>query len=152
MASKKRATSVEKALRNIRLATGPIDRKKRTRSVGGTLKKALLHEEPMAWWVFEYELAEHVKDFVRDRREDDIEYLLAVTENRRDVAMLFVDDDDFVLVNEAARTRLQELWPLAYGTTIKKLIPQMVERLESGHIFVLGIKVVDDPRVQSNAR
>jgi hypothetical protein len=128
-------------------------RKKRTRkSIAKALKSALLADRPMARALFENELEECIEGLVKRKRGDGGDYLFAVTENGRDVAMLLIDKGDAVRVNEEARMRLQELWSLAYRTNMNRFIPHMVEGRKAGHIFVLGFKAVDDPRMQSSAR
>jgi hypothetical protein len=121
-------------------------RDRRRGSVAKTLKTALLEEGPMARALFEYELEEHIDYFVQSKRDEGDEYLLAVTENRGHVAMLLIDKDDAVLVNEEARNRLQELWPVGYRNNMKLFIPQMVGDFEDGQVFVAGVNTVRRPQ------
>ena len=48
-------------------------------------------------------------------------------------------------VNEAARAKLQALWPQpAYTINLKRLIPVMADELANNIIAVNGVKVVAD--------
>ena len=55
------------------------------------LKKALLEDGPMAQALFEYELEEHVEEYLQSKRTDGDKYFFAVTEDTNDVAMLLID-------------------------------------------------------------
>jgi hypothetical protein len=69
-------------------------------------------------------------------------WLFFVTEHTNHVAMLLIDENDQVHVNEAARTVLKQLWAGAYESNIKKLIPDIAEQLEAGYLFAAGVKEI----------
>lgn len=106
------------------------------------LVKALLHDGEMAYALFEYELEEHVDEFLKSKKEDKDDYLFAVTEHTNDVAMLFIDKKNKVHINEKARAMLKKYWKASvYENNLKILIPQMVEQLSRGYLFVTGVKL-----------
>jgi hypothetical protein len=105
------------------------------------LKKALLNDGSFAWELFEYELEEHIGDYLLSKRTDGDKYFFAVTEHTNDVAMLLIDEGDNVHINEDARTLLKKLWGGAYRKNLEVLIPQMAEELDEGYLFSAGVKV-----------
>ena len=112
------------------------------KTIEKNLIKALLHDGPMEYALFEYELEEHIDEYLISKQEDGDDYFFAVTEHTNDVAMLLIDSNDSVHVNEEARALLKVLWPKsAYKHNIKILIPQMVNELNQGFLFVTGVKV-----------
>ena len=106
------------------------------------LVKALLHDGEMAYALFQYELEEHVDEYLKSKKEDKDDYFFAVTEHTNDVAMLLIDKKNKVHVNEKARAMLKKYWKgPVYAYNLKILIPQMVEQLSSGYLFVTGVKL-----------
>ncbi len=106
------------------------------------LVKALLHDGEMAYALFEYELEEHVDEYLKSKKKDKDDYFFAVTEHTNDVAMLLIDKKNKVHVNEKARAMLKKYWKgSVYENNLKILIPQMVEQLSSGYLFVTGVKL-----------
>lgn len=107
------------------------------RTIERNLIKALLNDGAMAFALFEYELEEHIDEYLKSKQEDDDDYFFAVTEHTNDVAMLLIDNDDNIHVNEEARALLKILWPKsAYKYNMQVLIPQMVDELRRGFLFV----------------
>jgi hypothetical protein len=117
------------------------------RTIARNLIKALLNDGAMAFALFEYELEEHIDEYLKSKQEDDDDYFFAVTEHTNDVAMLLIDKDDNIHVNEEARALLKKLWPKsAYKYNMQVLIPQMVDELSKGFLFVSGVKIQKDDK------
>jgi hypothetical protein len=108
------------------------------------LKKALLNDGALARKLFEYELEEHIGDYLLSKWADGDKYFFAVTERANDVAMLLIDEHDDIHINEDARTLLKELWRGAYRKNMEVLIPQIAEQLDEGYLFSAGVKVSGD--------
>ena len=108
------------------------------------LKKALLKNGPMVRALFEFELEEHIDEYMQSKRDDGDEYFFAVTEHTDHVAMLLIDDQDNLHINEAAHAVLQEFWGDVYWENMKLLIPGMAEELDRGFLWITGVKVVDE--------
>jgi hypothetical protein len=106
------------------------------------LEQALLHEGEMQHELYEYELAEMLDDLKSSMAQDKDEFIFAVTENRVNVAMVLIEKSGQVHINEQARERLKALWPAAYESNMKKLIPAFAEMLGAGEIPVNGVKTV----------
>lgn len=64
-----------------------------------------------------------------------------MTENWGHVAMLLVEKSGEVYINEEARERLKTLWPAAYETNMKNLIPAFAQELYEGELPLNGVKV-----------
>lgn len=113
-----------------------------TRTIEKNLVKALLVDGTMSDGLFEYELEEHIDEFLKSKHEDHDDYFFALTRRANEVAMLLIDEDDNIHANEKARALLKLLWPkTAYRHNMQILLPQMVEELNEGHIFITGVKV-----------
>jgi hypothetical protein len=113
----------------------------RIKTIEKNLTKALLNSGKFEKKLFDYELAEHVDEYLLSKKEDKDEYFFAVTEHSNDVAMLLIDKNDIVHINEAGREQLQRLWRDAYSGNLKKLIPDMAKELDAGFLYSAGVKV-----------
>ena len=105
------------------------------------LVRALLDDGTMSRSLFEEELQDQIDEFLRSKQEDQDDYFFAITERDNQVAMLLIDGDDIVHVNEEARTMLKTFWQKSvYEDNMLILIPQMVDELNEGYYFVTGVK------------
>ena len=112
----------------------------RKKIIAKNLEKALLEEGAFAKALFEYELEEHIEEYVQSKHADGDKYFSAITENANDVAMLLIDENDNVRINQEARTLLKKLWRDAYKKNLQRLIPDMARELDSGFLYVAGVK------------
>ena len=109
------------------------------------LIRALLDDGTMSESLFEEELKDQIDEFLKSKQEDQDDYFFAITENNKQVAMLLIDRDDKVHVNEEARAVLKSFWQNSvYEDNILMLLPQMVDELNEGYYFVTGVKVQRD--------
>ena len=112
------------------------------KTIEKNLIKALLNDGAMTYALFEHELEEHIKEFMKSKKKDKDDYFFAVTEHTNDVAMLLIDGANKVYVNEEARARLKTFWKgFVYEHNLKILIPQMADELSKGFFFVTGVKM-----------
>ena len=109
------------------------------------LVRALLDNGVMSKALFEEELQDQLDEFMKSKKEDGDDLFFVVTERDNHVAMLLIDGDDNVHVNEEARAVLKAHWQKSvYEETMLELIPQMVDELDAGYYFVTGLQVQDD--------
>lgn len=106
------------------------------------LEQALLHGGEMQHGLYQYELEELLGELKSSMAKDKDDYIFAVTENGGDVAMVLIEKSGQVHINEQARERLKALWPAAYESNMKSLIPAFAEQLNEGEIPVNGVKTV----------
>ena len=92
--------------------------------------------------LYEFELEEHIDYWYEGLKADRDEFVFAVTENKGHVAMVLITEEKTVYVNEEAREKLSELWPIAYQPNMKRLIPVMARELANEIIAVNGVKTV----------
>jgi hypothetical protein len=105
------------------------------------LVRALLDDGAMSKSLFEEELQDQMDEFLKSRQEDGDDFFFAITERDNQVAMLLIDRDDKVHVNEEARAVLKTYWQKSvYEHNLLILIPQMVDELSEGYYFVTGVK------------
>ncbi len=109
------------------------------------LRKALLQDGKMEQALYEFELEEHLEYWYQGLQDDRDEFVFAVTERSGDVAMVLITEEKTIYVNEEARAKLSELWPRAYRSNMKRLIPMMAEELANDIIAVNGVKTVSQP-------
>ena len=81
--------------------------KKRIKS---NLENALIHDGKMVLRLYEHELKELISELKDSLNKDNDEYLFAVTENNNDVAMILIDKQEKIYINEDARNKLKTLW------------------------------------------
>ena len=112
------------------------------KTIAANLKRVLLDDTPFALALFEYELREHIEEYLESKHTDGDRYFFAVTEHTNDVAMLLIDEHDTIHINEDARTVLRALWGNAYTTNMQRLIPKMAEDLQAGYLAASGVKVI----------
>jgi len=98
----------------------------------------------MAQALFKYELEENVEEYIESKRADNDKYIVAVTEHTNDVAMVLIDENDTLHINEDARAMLKKLWQKAYKKNLQLLIPDMAAELDRGYLWYVGVKVSDD--------
>jgi hypothetical protein len=114
------------------------------KSIQKRLARALLEGGEFAEALYEYELAEHVDEYLQSKKRDGDLYFFAVTEHSGEVAMLAIDENNILHINEMARLSLQAFWPNTYIPNITRLLPDMAEQLDLGFLYSAGIKQVDD--------
>jgi hypothetical protein len=109
------------------------------------LVRALLDDGAMSKSLFEEELQDQTDEFLKSKQEDGDDFIFAITERDNQVAMLLIDRDDKVHVNEEARAVLKTYWQKsAYEDNILMLLPQTVDELSEGYYFVTGVKAQKD--------
>ena len=105
------------------------------------LIRALLNDGAMSKSLFEEELQDQTDEFLKSKQEDNDDYFFAITERDNQVAMLLIDRNDKVHVNEEARAVLRSFWQKSvYEHNMLILIPQIVDELSKGYYFVTGVK------------
>jgi hypothetical protein len=104
------------------------------------LKQALLQNGKMEHDLYEFELEEQIDYWYKGLQADGDEFVFVVTENRGHVAMVLITADKTLYINEAARAKLAEMWPLAYDSNLKRLIPLMAKDIAEGFFAVNGVK------------
>lgn len=58
--------------------------------------------------------------------------------------MILIDESDKVYINEEARALLKKLWHSVYRKNLQLLIPDMARELDSGYLYVAGVKVSNE--------
>jgi hypothetical protein len=105
------------------------------------LVRALLNDGTMSKSLFENELLVQADEFLKSKREDLDDIFFAITEEENQVAMLLIDGDETIFVNEEAREVLKLFWQKSvYEDNMLMLLPQMVDELSEGYYFVTGVK------------
>lgn len=106
------------------------------------LEQTLLHNGEMQYGLYEYELEEFLDELKSSLAEDNDDYIFAVTENSGPVAMVLIEKSGQVHINARARGKLQALWPAAYESNLKQLIPAFAKQLNEGELPINGVKTV----------
>jgi hypothetical protein len=104
------------------------------------LTEALLEGGKMYQELYEYELEEQIEELRESLAEDDDDYLFVVTENNGHIAMLLLESDGSLHINEVAREKLKEFWPGAYEKNMHDFIPMFAQELADGELVINGVK------------
>ncbi len=113
----------------------------RVREISNALRKALLKDGEMELSLYKSKLEEHVDEWYEGLKEDSENFVFVVTENSGDVAMIMIDQNKTVYVNEEARTKLSELWMKNYIKNIKFLIGRMADDIDYGSISIISFAI-----------
>ena len=111
------------------------------RTIKKSLKKALLEGGVFEQELFDLKLKVHIEEFTESKKKDKDEYFFAITENKNDIAMLFIDDEDKVHANENARALLEKVWGKFYKFNIRRMLSDMAVELDKSYLFFAGIKI-----------
>jgi len=106
------------------------------------LRKALIQNGEMAYALYEYELAEHIDYWYDGLKKDRNEFVFAVTENTGHTAMVLIEKDKKLYINENGRKKLRRFWGKMYKRNMEILIPRMAEELANDIISVNGVNTV----------
>lgn len=107
------------------------------------LREAFLQDGEMHHALYEYELEEHIDYWYDQLKADRNEYAIVITENNGHVAMVLIQDDKTLYINEAGREKLKKLWFAAYKQNMEMFIPMMAQDLFNGYISVTGVNTVN---------
>ena len=111
------------------------------RKISKLLEEALLHDGKMERGLYEFEFEEELDWLKASLAEGNHDYIFSVTENRGHIAMVLIEKEGEVHINEQARERLKTLWQPSYEINLKLLIPDMARQLRAGELPVTGVKV-----------
>jgi hypothetical protein len=92
--------------------------------------------------LYEHELVAYIDDWYEGLKADREAFVFVVTENAGDVAMVLIEPDKTVYVNEDARDRLMAHWSETYRENVEQLIPLMAEELANDILTVNGVRIV----------
>lgn len=107
------------------------------------LKKALLKGGAFSQALFEFDLEDRIAAYLQSKRDDGDKYMFVIAEKSNEVAMMLIDENDEVHVNEDARTLLMKLWQgEIYQSNIRLFMPDMVNELDKGNHYFVGVKIV----------
>ncbi|HYE74307.1 MAG TPA: hypothetical protein VEF04_13295 [Blastocatellia bacterium] len=113
-----------------------------TRKIEKLLKQALLNDGEMDAGLYKYELEEAVDYLKQSLIKDQDDYIFSVIETRGKVAMVLIEKSGQIHINEEAREKLKALWPVAYESNMKNLIPVFAMQLDIGELPINGVKTV----------
>jgi len=109
------------------------------------LVRALLNDGAMSKALFEEELQDQMDEFLKSKQDDKEDFIFVITERDNQVAMLLIDKENKVHVNEEARAVLKTYWQKSvYEDNMLMLLPQMVDELNEGYYFVTGVKAQNE--------
>jgi hypothetical protein len=110
------------------------------KNIAKLLEQTLIHDDAMQYGLYTYELEEVLDELKSSLAHDQDDYIFAVTENSGHVAMVLIEQSGHVYINEQARDKLKALWPAAYESNMKQLIPVFAQQLNEGALPINGVK------------
>ncbi|QFY44193.1 hypothetical protein F6R98_17405 [Candidatus Methylospira mobilis] len=113
------------------------------KEISKSLENSLIHDNGFQYELYKYELEELTEEFKASLRDDNDDYIFAVSANDHEVAMVLIGKSMDMYINDSAKNKLQELWNRNYIKNTTKLIPVFAKLLHNNEIAVTGVKVVD---------
>jgi hypothetical protein len=110
------------------------------KTIQAALEHALLHGALLSTALCESVLIGFVDELEESLHSDADDALIAFVVEGNEVAMLLIEVDGSVRLNDVARERLHHMWKDSYATNIKMLMPTFVDQLRRGMLAVGGIK------------
>lgn len=111
------------------------------------LKTALLEDGAFSRALFEFDLEARIEAYLQSKHEDGDKFLFVIAEKSNEIAMMLIDENDEVHANEDARALLMKLWQgEIYKSNIRLFMPDMVNELDKGNHYFVGVKVAERGR------
>lgn len=119
----------------------------RKKIIEKNLKEVLLEGGAFSRALFEFDLEDRIEAYLESKHEDGDKFLFVIAEKSNEIAMLLVDENDEVHVNEEARALLMKLWQGEnYKNNILLFMPDIVNELDKGNHYFAGVKVAEPGR------
>lgn len=95
--------------------------------------------------LFEFDLEARIEAHLQAKHEDGDKYLFVIAEKPNEIAMMLIDENDEVHVNEEARALLMNLWQGEnYKNNVLLFMPDMANELDKGNHYFAGVKVQEN--------
>lgn len=92
--------------------------------------------------MFDDVLANFVDKMKESLRQDADDALICLVAETDEAAMLLLEASNKVFRNEAARSRLKQIWKDNYEVNVAKVIPTFADHLSQGMLGVAEIKII----------
>ncbi|MBD0268106.1 MAG: hypothetical protein ICV77_07400, partial [Cyanobacteria bacterium Co-bin8] len=92
--------------------------------------------------VYENELEDNVPRWHVGLQISGEDFLFVIAERSEEIALVLLESQKRLYINEAAREKLSEIWSGTYATQMEYLIPLMAEDLVEGALSVTGVQHV----------
>lgn len=106
------------------------------------LRKSLLEGGYLSRVVYENQLEDSIDRWHIGLQISGEEFLFAVAERSEEIALVLIESNKRLYINEAARAKLAEIWTIGYSTCMENLIPLLAEDLAEGVTSVTGVQHV----------
>lgn len=117
-----------------------------TREISRALRKALLKNEPMSLALYQDKLVEHIDEWYEGLNADQESLAIVLTARDEEVAMVMIDQDKNIHVNEEAKDKLLKMWTKNFTKNMQFLIPGMADHINEAVFSITGITVVKAPK------
>ncbi|PZV19504.1 MAG: hypothetical protein DCF20_00365 [Pseudanabaena sp.] len=117
-----------------------------TREISSALRKALLKGESMSLALYQDKLVEHIDEWYEGLKADREDFAFVLTERPGEVAMLMIDKDKNIYVNEEAKDQLSKIWTKNYTKNMKFLIPGIADHIYEAVFSITGFSVMKAPK------
>ncbi|PZO40507.1 MAG: hypothetical protein DCF19_11430 [Pseudanabaena frigida] len=118
----------------------------RIREISNGLRKALLQGESMELSLYKSKLEGHIDEWYEELTADRGDFVFIVTEQAFSVAMITIDKDKNIHINEEAREQLSKIWAKNYIKNLKFLLPKMAEHINEYGLSITGITIKKAPK------
>ncbi|MBD2175679.1 hypothetical protein H6F42_01935 [Pseudanabaena sp. FACHB-1998] len=118
----------------------------RIREISKALRKALLQEGSMDTALYQDKLSGHVEEWYEELMADEGSFVFVIAEREENIAMVMIDKDKNILMNEAGREKLAKVWAKNYVKNTKFLISDLADRINEYGLAITGITIKKIPQ------
>jgi hypothetical protein len=118
-----------------------------TREISSALRKALLKgENNMSLALYQDKMVKHLDEWYEGLKDDREDLLFVITEMAGEIAMVVIDKNRNIYVNEESKEYLSKIWTKNYTKNIKFLIPMMADHINEAVFSITGVSIIKTPK------
>jgi hypothetical protein len=118
-----------------------------TREISSALRKALLKgENNMSLALYQDKMVKHLDEWYEGLKDDREDLLFVITEMAGEIAMVVIEKNRNIYVNEESKEYLSKIWTKNYTKNIKFLIPMMADHINEAVFSITGVSIIKTPK------
>lgn len=110
------------------------------------LRHSLLKDGKMDIELYHNNLEEMIDDLKESLINDDEDYIFSLVCDGSSTAMIMIDMNGEIYINEDARTKLKSLWLNNYSKNLNMFIPEFAYELHKNMMPIMGFNVIDNSK------
>jgi hypothetical protein len=118
----------------------------RIREISKALRIAMLQEGSMDTSLYQDILSGHVEEWYEELIAEQGDCVFVIAERDENIAMVMIDKDKNILMNESGRAQLTKIWMKNYVKNMKFLLPNLADRIDEYGFAITGITIQKSPK------